>query len=326
MHKTLAAVAAYDILADGTARPLEDAWPAPGPADGAAWRWLHCDRSTPAFAAWSKEHLPRPVRAGLLQAETRPHCEVIGDGHLVTLRGMNLNPGEEAEDMVAIRLWIGQGLVVSTRLRRVFAMDEIRADMDAGQSPLTPGAFVARLADELTRRIETASAEREEATDEIEEELLDDRPDILGPSEIKVSRLARSVIKIRRYIAPQREALSQLAATKSELIGASELYELRSIANRTTRAIEELDTVRDRLASLRAHIDSLHAAQLGRNGFVLSVAATIFLPLGFLTGLLGMNVGGMPGTDWPWAFVAVTAGMAALGLGLWLLFRWLKWF
>ncbi len=322
----LSPIAAYDIQPDGTARVLDQDWPDPAPGPGAAWRWIHCDRTSPGFVAWSAAHLPRPVRAGLMQAETRPHFEPIGEGFLVTLRGINLNPGEESEDMVALRLWIGPDLIVSTRMRRIFAFDDLVQALADGQAPVTPAAFVARLIDALTARIETTTAEREDRTDAIEEILLDDEPDAVGKGEIEIARLARSVIKLRRHIAPQREALSRLATAEGDLFGNAEGYEIRNAANRTMRAVEELDTVRDRLASLRAHTDSLQAARLGRNGFVLSVVAAVFLPLGFLTGLFGVNVAGMPGTSWPWAFAALSGAMAAMGLGLWFFFRWMKWF
>ena len=131
---------------------------------------------------------------------------------------------------------------------------------------------------------------------------------------------------MRRHTAPQREALSRLAVSDAAFIPAAIRYDLREIANRNMRAVEDLDTVRDRVASLRAHIDSMHAARLGRNGFILSVVAAIFLPLGFLTGLFGVNLAGMPGADWPWAFAALAGATGTLGLGLWLWFRWQRWF
>ena len=59
---------------------------------------------------------------------------------------------------------------------------------------------------------------------------------------------------------------------------------------------------------------------MNKNLYLISIIAAIFLPLGFLTGLLGINVGGIPGTDVTWAFWAVCALLAALGaLGWWLL-------
>ncbi|WP_343079325.1 zinc transporter ZntB [Ostreiculturibacter nitratireducens] len=326
MTRNLDPIAAYDIWPDGRVTEVTEPWPSATPSEGAGWRWLHCDRTSGAFANWAVANLPAPVRASLLQAETRPRCDAVGDGLLLTLRAINLNPGAEGEDMVALRLWVTGRLIVTTRLRRLYVIEEMRADLAEGRAPLSPGAFVARLADQMTARIEEVSLDREDATDAIEEVLLDDEPDALGTGEQEISRIARSVIKLRRHVAPQREALSRLATIDVAFLGPAERYELREVANRTQRTVEELDTTRDRLASLRAHIDSLHAWRMGRQSFVLSVAAAVFLPLGFLTGLFGVNLGGMPGEHSPYAFAVLTIGSGIIGFALWLWFRWLRWF
>lgn len=326
MTRTLSPIAAHDIWPDGRATPVTEPWPAPAPPEGAKWRWLHCDRTAKPFAAWAEANLPAPVLVSLLQAETRPRCDAVGEGLLLTLRGINLNPGAEGEDMVALRLWVTERLIVTTRFRRVFVIEDMREDLLQGRAPASTGAFIARLADRMTARIEEVSLDREDATDAVEEELLDDRSDTLGTGEQEISRIARSVIKLRRHVAPQREALSRLAMTEIAFLGPAERYELREVANRTQRTVEELDATRDRLASLRAHVDSLHAWRMGRQSFVLSVAAAIFLPLGFLTGLFGVNVGGMPGVGFQHAFAILTVASAVIGIALWLLFRWLRWF
>lgn len=326
MTETLTTILAFDILPDGTTRALTEAWPMPGPGEGAAWRWLHCDRTAPSFAAWSAAHLPPPVRAALMLAETRPQGDLVAGGLLVVLRGMNLNPGEDEEDMVAIRLWIGERLVVSTRLRRIIAFDTIRDDFLAGRGLPTPGALLARLADRMTAPIEEAASDLEERTDELEEALFEPDARAPGESETTVAQLARSVLKIRRHMAPQRDAMARLAGTETPLTGAAERYELRAVSLRTTRVVEELDGVRERLMSLRAHIDSIHAARSGRNGYVLSVVAAVFLPLGFLTGLFGVNLGGIPGSTSPAGFLYLSAALALIGVAVWTILRWRRWF
>ena len=60
----------------------------------------------------------------------------------------------------------------------------------------------------------------------------------------------------------------------------------------------------------------LRSDQMNRRMLVLSIVAAVFLPLGLLTGLLGINVGGMPGAENAWAFWIVTGGLVALGWGL----------
>ena len=326
LTQTLTTILAFDILPDGTTRPVTEDWPAPAPAGDAVWRWLHCDRTTPAFAKWSAQYLPAPVREALLLAETRPQGDPMAEGLMVVLRGMNLNPGEDEEDMIAIRLWVGDKIVVSTRLRRIRALDALREEFEAGRGLPSPGALLARLADALTAPIEEAAGQLEDRTDALEEALFEPGGSDGDDPETEVALIARSVLKIRRHLAPQRDAMGRLASLDTPLIGSAERYELRGTSLRTTRVVEELDGVRERLMSLRAHLDSIHAARIGRNGYVLSVVAAIFLPLGFLTGLFGVNLGGIPGSSSSTGFFLLSAALVLIGIALWAVLRWRRWF
>ena len=325
-ERALARIAAFDIRADGTAAPVTEPWPAPAPAPGFAWRWLHCDRTDAGFIRWAAAHLPPPARAALIEAQTRPRCEPHGEGLILTLRGINRNDGAEEEDMVALRLWVAPGLVVSARLRPTHAHRDLLAGMEGGRAPVSPGLWLIGLCDQLMRGIEAVTAARDDAVDALEEMLLDERPDGDGAGLTGITRLARSVIRLRRHVAPQREALAALAAAGTPALSPDERAGLREIVNRATRAVEELDALRGRLASLRGHVDSRQAARIGRNGFVLSVVAAVFLPLGLLTGLMGVNLQGIPGQAHPVGFWYFTGGLVLLGAGLWLVFRWLRWF
>lgn len=326
MPKTLHPITAIDILPGGTIRPVDEDWPAAAPGEGALWRWLHFERTAPGLADWCADRLPLFACAGLLLAETRPRADFTDDGIILSLRAMNLNPGQEAEDMVSVRLWITRELIVSTRNRRMFLIDDLLKDMQAGRAPSTTIGLVARMSDRMTERIEVAAAEQEESLDEVEERLLDAQPDPKGAGEVEMALIARSVLKLRRHMLPQREALQRLSSTESPLIGRPDRFALREVANRTTRAVEELDAIRERLASLRSYLDSHTNTRLARNGFILSVVAAIFLPLTFLTGLFGVNLGGLPGAHHPLAFAMLTAATVGLGLGLFGFFRWKGWF
>ncbi len=310
-------VFAFALGPEGAA-PFAQSWPDP---DGTGWTWLHYDLGANGVAPWIKSHLPAPAAMALLQAETRPRCDALGDGLILNLRGVNLNPEAEPEDMVSLRLWVQKNLVVTGWLRRVYALEAIREACDAGQGPATPGAFLAQLGHGLSARIERVALELEAKTDDLEEQMLEEGGDIAAA----IAPLRQSVIKLRRFVGPQREALDALTQDPAQFMAEEDRVLLRETANRATRTVEALDAMRDRLAALQDHLDADRANLLGRNSYVLSVIAAIFLPLGFLTGLFGVNVAGMPGLDWPMAFAALTVASVVLGAGLYLLFRWLKW-
>ncbi len=90
--------------------------------------------------------------------------------------------------------------------------------------------------------------------------------------------------------------------------------------------VEDLDAARERAAVAHESLISRHAEQTNQRMYLLSIIAAIFLPLSFMTGLLGINVGGIPGADNALAFPAVVLLMVAIGVGLWIYFRWHRWF
>jgi len=319
----LSPIAAFDIRADGSATKIDEPWPAPRPRPGFDWRWLHLELSDPELATWLEAHMPIVAADAMQQTETRPRCTVLHDGLLVNFRGVNMNPGAEVEDMVSLRLWMTAELVVTVRMRRVFSVDDLRRATEAGNAAPSPGDFVASLAEALTDRLESVSLALDDEADALEEAILEEENEAAGDD---VAPLRRKALRLRRFTGPQREALLRLADGPGGLIGREAQGLLGESANRTTRAVEELESVSARLTALNDHLYNQQGTRMARNGFVLSVVASVFLPLGFLTGLFGVNVAGMPGTSWPWAFAVLALANVALAIFLIFLFRALKWF
>jgi zinc transporter len=257
-----------------------------------------------------------------VQTETRPRADPLDDGLIVNLRAVNLNPGAAPADMVSLRLWVTQSLIISVRHRKVFAVDALRQEADRGQLPNNSGRFLAALTEGVTDRIEAHSGDVDDAVAGIEETALRPEP---APVRLLLDR-QRELIQLRRFVGPQREALARLATLESPATGTGARSRIRECANRIARAVEEIDAAKDRLRVVQDHLDNAQAAAMAKNGFVLSVVAAIFLPLGFLTGLFGVNVAGLPGTDWPYAFAALSVGMVVIGVALYLVFRSLRWF
>ncbi|MBU2941561.1 zinc transporter ZntB [Shimia thalassica] len=314
-------ICAFAVSSDGVSRPI--ALPSDlqtlSKTDG--YVWLHFDVGDPAFEAWLMHQLPVTVAKALVASETRPRCDRVENGLVVNLRGVNMNPGADAEDMVSLRLWVTEGLIVSARVRKVWAVDAIRQQMEAGQAPVSTTLFLAELAHGLTRRIEKVSLTLAEETDAFEEHAL-------SPSTTLAAELAglrQSVIKLRRFVRPQSEAIAELADGKIWPLEAHSTNLFLETANQTARTMEELEATSDRLRAVQDHLDMLHMSALGRNSYVLSIVAAIFLPLGFLTGLFGVNVGGMPGVDAALGFWAVTISSILIGFVLFFVFRHLKW-
>jgi len=319
MEHAITPLAAFDVQ-NGTAVPVAEPWPAFAPDNG--YRWLHLDLNAPGTRDWLAAHLPPIAAKALMAEETRPRAEHMADGTIVVLRGVNMNPGAQVDDMVSLRCWLTPVGLVTVRLRRLMAVQELQETLTDPQAtlPATPARALTMIVAGLITRIETVSLELEDRVDTLEDVSLES-----GSTAANLAQLQRRIIKLRRYVGPQREALARLAQTDTPWLDAPARAALREWTNAAARSVEELEANRDRLAVLQNHLDAQQNAIVSRHGYILSVVAAVFLPLGFLSGLFGVNIAGMPGMDTPWAFAALCAVCLAIAAALFAYFRYHKW-
>jgi zinc transporter len=287
--------------------------------------WVHLQREAPETHAWLRDvaQLPPVAIDALLAAESRPRITLFDRQMLLDLRGVNLNPGAEPEDMVAIRGWFDGNRIITVRRRKLMAVDDLRTALDEGRGPRTAAGFVITLAQNLLTRMQAVIGDLDDQVDALEDEMLTAQSAALRR---RLSELRRQAIALRRYIGPNREALARLMTEPPDWMEDRHRMQLREMSDRITRFIEDLDSARDRAAVVQDELASRISETMNRNTYVLSLIAGVFLPLSLLTGLLGVNVAGIPGEKWPWAFLTVCGLMAVIGtIEVWLLRRG-RWF
>jgi len=288
------------------------------------FQWIHLDRSAQESQTWLREKsgLGDLELDALLAEETRPRATPMGNGLLVILRGVNLSPGADPEDMVSVRMWVDSDRVITLRRQRLLALTDVREQIDAGNAPTSSGDFVAAVAERLVERMGGVLNDLDENLDAIEEGL---ETASATTSRSKLLALRRQAITLRRHLSPQREALTRLSLERMAWLGDRERQHLRETLDRTTRYIEDLESARERAAVTQEELANRLAEQMNRRMYALSIIAGIFLPLSFATGLLGINVGGIPGAETSWAFAAFCGILSLIAVGEILLFRRLKW-
>jgi zinc transporter len=308
---------------NGSATPVE-------PADIESWRpqdgllWLHFDVAQRRAGKWMQTTLgldPFVVEA-LNADETRPRSLNVGDGLLAVLRGVNMNPGEDPEDMVSIRLWVERDRIVSTRRRKLLSVQDLREQLQQGVGPKTAGEFLSELVGRLADRIGTFVDSIEENLSAIEEAEPDEAVQTRRHS---LAALRRQIASVRRFVAPQRDALDRLYRNPGTVFSDPEANRLREEADRVTRYLEDLDLARERAVVLQEELMNELAQLQNTRMYVLSVVAAIFLPLTFVTGLLGMNVGGLPGVDSSRGFLVALVLMVVTSAAMLIYFRFRKW-
>lgn len=286
--------------------------------------WLHLDYTNEEVQHWlgQESGLEAVVAEALTATETRPRCTPFNNGLLLLLRGINLNPEADPDDMVSIRLWVEKNRIISTRKRQLQSIQDLIEQIRNHQAPSTSGEFIADLTDNLTWRMRETMEGYEETLADLEERVLSG-----GHDEVKIelSALRRQIITLRRYLAPQRDALVRLHTEKFSGLNETERLQVRETTDRLIRYLEDLDAMRERAVVIQEELLSQLSELGNQRVYLLSMITAVFLPLGFLTGLLGINVGGMPGTDNPDAFWWVSGGLFSSAIVLTLLLRRKKW-
>ena len=286
--------------------------------------WVHLNYTDAVSESWLKEKsgLDELVVTALTNEDPRPRSSVMNNGLLVMLRGVNLNPGEDPEDMVSIRCWIDSKRIISTRRRKLLSVTDLSKAIANGSGPTTTGEFLVDLSSRIVERMADVVDGIADKADLLEEQVLTVQSHILRP---KISGLRREAISLRRYLAPQREAMSRLYNERVPWLSDLERMKLREVADSTTRYIEELDASRERAIVIQEELISQISEQMDKRMYVLSMVAAIFLPLGFLTGLLGINVGGIPGAEYKGSFYIFCGILILVSVMQIYIFKKLKW-
>ena len=315
----------HTLLLDGSGGARQLSWSdAIGWAEDQGCLWLHFSYEDSDTRNWIRNHsgLNDIAADGLLSLETRPRTLSRGDNLLIALRGVNLNPDSKPEDMVSLRLWTDGKRVVSTRRRSLLSTEDVLEQLDAGSGPTDAASLLVDLTDRIVWRMSDTVDKFEDEVMALESKALSEHP---GELRYELAQLRKQTIGIRRYLAPQREALNRLATEKLSWLDELNQLRLREVADRQIRHIEDIDEVRERAAMAQEELISRISEQMNERTFVLTIVAAIFLPLGFFTGLLGINVGGVPGVEDADAFWVVTGLCVGITLLLALFFRFKNW-
>lgn len=274
--------------------------------------WLHLDWDTPlAHQLLVETFGVDPVVAeALVEEDTRPRSLAVARDEMVILRGVNLTAGAEPEDMISLRMLVNEQRVITLTRRELRSINDIKTALDAARDgPTTMGEFMSMLIEKLVDRVSPVLAQLEDAIDEEEDDLVEGK---VSHVESVLVGVRGRIIRLRRFLAPQREALLRLSQEKLAWLGPEDKARLIESANQMTRYVEDLDEFRERAQVIQEEIGLHYNRRLTRSTFVITLAASVLVPLNLLAGLFGMNVGGIPGKESPYAFWVISALFIAL--------------
>ncbi len=292
-----------------------------------AFVWVHCEGLdiAPLLAALGEHFKVHPlVLEDILNTHQRPKFEEEDDYLFVVLKTMTSDQALKVQ-YEQISMLLFPRMLITFREGQDDAFDGIRRRLRNGRGrirSLGTDYLLYVVMDSVVDRYFTLSDTMEEAIEAVEVKLLA-RP--RSQTFVTIQRLKRELVFIRKVIAPLRDVLTALQRSDSPLIQARTLPYFRDVFDHTIRVIETMDSFRDLINGMLDIYLSSVSNRVNEVMKVLTVFATIFIPLTFLVGIYGMNFDYMPELRWKWSYPILWGLFFLIPAALLLWFKKKKW-
>ena len=260
----------------------------------------------------------------ILNTEQRPRAEDLTDYVFIVLKNISAH-ADRSLHARQVSIILGENFVLSFQERQTALFNPIRERLRAAKGRIRKAG-----ADYLAHHLLDAIVDQYfivlENVEEEMELLEDDLIRQTTPAKLQaIFKLKKELILLRKSLWPLREAIGLLQRSDSPLIDGSDLVYFKDISDHIIAVIDTVDTFRDMLGGMMDIYLSAVSMRMNQVMKVLTIIATIFMPLTFLAGVYGMNFEYMPGLHWRWSFLGFWGGMLLVAVGMLVLFRLRKW-
>ena len=277
---------------------------------------------SPDFKVWLREELGDFVSDMISVPSTRTRCVVMEDRAMVILRVPRPNASPEDVGRQLLSLWLEKGRVIVSSELNIPEFLGVAQWQQSHHAPLSPADLVARLGLRAADRMEPLIERLGDNLDSIEEGLMTERKHDVRS---KLAHLRRTLINFRRLIWPQRDVLNTLEIEDLSFFSPRDRVRLREASQRSARLGDELQALSERAVLVHEQILDTRADQMNKTMLLLTAVTVILMPLTVISGVLGMNVAGIPYADSPYAFWVVAGLLALIGALLFFVMRRVKW-
>ena len=257
--------------------------------------------------------------------KVRPKVEDFDEYLFVVFKAMNFNEGEDLLNAINLNLLLFKNILISVHLKPLLSINDLIKELKRKPTLMQKGvAFLLyRLLDRIVDRYFPLMEELDEKIDEIQSRIFGDFDKDVSET---IFEWKTKVATLKRSVGPQREMLMNLANRPQTFINAKTQVYLRDVYDHIVRIHDNMESYRDILQGAMDSFMTQVSNHMNEVMKVLSIVATIMLPLGILTGLYGTNFEQLPGSQNPHSFWIFVCLMVALVVGATLYFKAKKWF
>ena len=313
---------AYRFDGKGNVEPIDfEHGPVNGPDKG--FVLVAGSLSSPHFKHWLQEHLDGAAAEGLTATDQHARCTVIDDRALVVLRVLRSRTDPEELSKQTMSFWLEKNRVIIASKLALTELINVAQWQKSKHAPLSPADLIARMGTRAADRIEPLVEHLGDMLDTIEDGMMSERDE--DDARDRLTRLRRSLINVRRLLWPQRDVLNTLEIEDLWFLTARDRARLKEASARSARLGDELQVLAERAALIHEQFLDTRAERLNKTILVLTAATVVAMPMTVVSGLLGMNVAGIPFSQNPEAFWFVVVGLALLGTAIVWFMRSRKW-
>jgi len=265
------------------------------------------------------------VLEDILDTDQRPKMEDYGEYLFIVLRMLNYNDKSSEIEAEQISLILGTNFVLSFQEKEGDTFNPIRERIrnSKGRIRRMGADYLSySLLDSIVDNYFIILEKLGEKIEFLEDELVT-RP---TPETLQIiHHLKREMIYLRKAVWPLREVIGSLERGEPPLVKETIRVYLRDVYDHTIQVIDTIETFRDMVSGMLDIYLSSISNRLNAVMKVLTIIATIFMPLTFLAGIYGMNFKYMPELEWRWSYPVVWLIMVGIGVSMLLYFRKKKW-
>jgi zinc transporter len=273
--------------------------------------WLHFNLNDSRARNWIEtcDRLPPLARDLFLASEPRIQTESIGSGFVGVLGDLPYEFNTDPDGLGVLRLYVDQHCIISGRRRPLKTIDRLRRELLEGLCMDTPIHLLAHFLQHMSDMFGSIVTERSDRIDDIEDRILQSR---FQSERAALGQIRRLLTRLHRQVRANRHALSNLMTQLPQWSQEPDERLLRRNIERLDTVIQDLELVQERARLLQEEIAGRLEEAVNRNLYVLSIVTTIFLPITLLSGIFGMNIGGLPWTSDPMGYGKVMLVMGVI--------------
>ncbi len=274
--------------------------------------WLHFNLVDSRARNWIAkcDRIPELAREMLLSNDSRIGLETVENGIVGGLGDLHYEFSDDPDELGLLWVYVDDTCIITGRTHPLKVIDRLRRELMGGECIETPILLLVLLLQELTETFGTVTTFLNDRVDNIEDRIL---KEWLQGEGGELGRVRRLLVQLRRHVSAERNALFYVSMRMPSWCSETDLLLLQQAIERLDSVAQDLGVIQERGRLLHEEISSQLEGATNRNLYVLSMVTIVFLPLTLITGIFGMNVGGLPwvddksGFEWVMINMAITA-------------------